>query len=133
MWYEKNRERTREKRKRMWHDNINGFRDRNKAYAKAHPEVGKAAQHKRRAKATSTPKNVTAFLRWMRCVEKVRCYWCKKFVAKSMREADHIIPLAKGGSHAAGNLCVSCKECNRKKAARLPEHFSSQSEIFFAA
>jgi hypothetical protein len=35
-------------------------------------------------------------------------------------EADHIIPLARGGETEMGNLQTLCKECNRKKGTSLP-------------
>jgi 5-methylcytosine-specific restriction endonuclease McrA len=35
-------------------------------------------------------------------------------------EIDHIQPIDKGGSDWVTNLALSCKECNRSKAAKLP-------------
>ncbi len=34
-------------------------------------------------------------------------------------EVEHIIPRSAGGKTEAGNLCLSCPTCNRRKAARL--------------
>lgn len=36
-------------------------------------------------------------------------------------ECDHIVPLAKGGSHHKSNLATACRDCNRKKAAKTLE------------
>ena len=34
-------------------------------------------------------------------------------------EVDHIVPLAKGGTNAPGNLQLLCKSCHGTKDARL--------------
>jgi 5-methylcytosine-specific restriction endonuclease McrA len=36
-------------------------------------------------------------------------------------ELDHIIPLAKGGTHTWGNVQCACRECNRTKSDGLPK------------
>jgi 5-methylcytosine-specific restriction endonuclease McrA len=36
---------------------------------------------------------------------------------------DHIIPLVAGGAHAAGNLCITCAECNLSKCDLSPQEF----------
>lgn len=43
------------------------------------------------------------------------CAYCGVGVTKSTRTIDHIIPLKHGGSNDISNLCISCKDCNRKK------------------
>lgn len=52
---------------------------------------------------------------------KVRCYICGKLIPIGEREVDHIIPVSKGGSSLPSNLAVACKQCNRKKHAKMPE------------
>jgi 5-methylcytosine-specific restriction endonuclease McrA len=51
------------------------------------------------------------------------CHWCKKLTPVDEREVDHVVPLAKGGDHVAGNLCICCWSCNQIKRDRLPEEF----------
>lgn len=36
-------------------------------------------------------------------------------------ECDHIVPVAKGGTHELENLKTACKPCNRSKAAKSLE------------
>lgn len=51
--------------------------------------------------------------------QKGRCWWCgKKYGAKW--HIDHRIPLAKGGSNSADNICISCPDCNLRKNDKLP-------------
>lgn len=47
---------------------------------------------------------------------KGRCHWCGKTRKPTM---DHVIPLSKGGLHAAENIVVSCLACNRRKFTKI--------------
>jgi len=76
--------------------------------------------------------SVERFFLWARTAPLVRCYWCKRRTAPATRHVDHIIPLAKGGAHVVGNLCVSCRRCNTRKQAKLPEEFCGQAELRMA-
>jgi len=56
------------------------------------------------------------------------CYWCNKFMPNG-GTVDHILALAKGGSHTSGNICASCPECNSKKSDRTPEEVGFQGTL----
>lgn len=43
------------------------------------------------------------------------CVYCG---AKGNIQADHIIPLARGGRHSIGNLAPACETCNKSKQVR---------------
>lgn len=45
-----------------------------------------------------------------------RCVECG---TKENLEYDHIIPISKGGSNFEGNVRLLCKNCNRKKHAKI--------------
>jgi excisionase family DNA binding protein len=48
-----------------------------------------------------------------------KCVYCG--TKDSPFELDHIVPKSCGGSCSVANLCLSCKDCNRKKSyKRLP-------------
>ena len=57
------------------------------------------------------------------------CYICGVETPKDKRgtyepnapELDHIIPLAKGGTHMKDNLACCCRECNHKKSDQIPQ------------
>jgi 5-methylcytosine-specific restriction endonuclease McrA len=51
------------------------------------------------------------------------CYWCKRLTFPGERHVDHIEPLAAGGEHVSGNLCVTCVECNLSKGDKDPRSF----------
>ncbi len=48
-----------------------------------------------------------------------RCWWCGKKL-NGKYEADHRIPLSRGGSNGAGNICITCGSCNAKKHNKMP-------------
>jgi 5-methylcytosine-specific restriction endonuclease McrA len=48
------------------------------------------------------------------------CRYCGR--RSQTMEVDHIIPVSQGGTSTLGNLVTACRECNRKKAGRRPEH-----------
>lgn len=43
------------------------------------------------------------------------CYWCLSKINLMKCEADHVIPLARGGSNCEENIVISCTSCNRQK------------------
>jgi 5-methylcytosine-specific restriction endonuclease McrA len=49
-----------------------------------------------------------------------RCTYCG---STEQLECDHIIPVAKGGSHDDNNLTTACRSCNRRKRDRMPEEW----------
>ncbi len=50
-----------------------------------------------------------------------RCYLCGQSVERDNFHLDHLVPLAKGGEHAAFNLMVAHPRCNWKKhTKRIP-------------
>jgi 5-methylcytosine-specific restriction endonuclease McrA len=48
------------------------------------------------------------------------CWLCKTHTPIESFTLDHVIPLAKGGLHAASNLRVAHPRCNRSKGDRAP-------------
>lgn len=51
------------------------------------------------------------------------CYWCKKVTQPGERHVDHKQPFSLGGAHVAGNLCITCAECNLVKGDSNPTEF----------
>jgi len=54
----------------------------------------------------------------------LKCFYCDG----SFEHLDHYIPLSKGGSHTLDNVRPSCKRCNLKKNAKLPEEWYTYLE-----
>ncbi len=107
-WAQKNPEKTKEI--------LDRWRENNLERARELARVGVAARRAREAACggTITPEDIAeATTR-----QKGRCAECGE---KHRRlEADHIIPLARGGRNDRGNLQMLCRSCNARKGARDP-------------
>lgn len=49
------------------------------------------------------------------------CAICGGFFTKKQMQADHIIPISKGGPTVESNCQMLCKECNRDKSSAMPD------------
>ncbi len=56
-----------------------------------------------------------------------RCFYCDKEITLRQMDADHYIPLSKGGSNLKSNMRCSCASCNRKKHDKMPEDFIGET------
>lgn len=48
------------------------------------------------------------------------CHYCGGKFRPSELTMDHVIPLARGGTSAKGNLVPACRDCNRDKKLSTP-------------
>lgn len=56
---------------------------------------------------------------------RLRCWWCGKPI-KGTPHVDHKLPLAVGGKHLIGNLCLACPRCNLTKQTKSPAEFAGR-------
>jgi len=120
-YYKNNRQKQLETQRKFRAANKEMIRAKQKAYAEAHPEVALRARVKRQARTLGTQSNLELIKRWVRQIRKnpfARCHWCGTKVIGKKVHFDHVIALARGGTHTIGNLCSSCSDCNRSKNAR---------------
>jgi 5-methylcytosine-specific restriction endonuclease McrA len=52
-----------------------------------------------------------------------RCVYCATPLVLECATLDHVHPVARGGTHAPGNLVTACGPCNRLKGDLLPHEF----------
>ncbi len=95
--------------------NVRAYQARNPEKMKVH----RANTHAKRRQLMGPhrgPSNITvADMRAIREVFGDACVYCGD-PAKSL---DHVIPLARGGEHAVGNLVPACLPCNKSKSDKL--------------
>ena len=57
---------------------------------------------------------------WENRINEGICYYCKRKFKPDGLTMDHIVPLARGGRSAKGNVVSCCKECNSEKKYYTP-------------
>ena len=89
----------------------------NKKHHAAHPLEARANSARRRARKRAAPgKPYTAREFRALCDESSwQCSYCARVLDIVTAEADHIVPLARGGSNGIENIAVSCRPCNISK------------------
>jgi 5-methylcytosine-specific restriction endonuclease McrA len=57
------------------------------------------------------------------------CFYCDETLLHGEAHADHVIPLAQIGPHAAINLVCACVKCNTSKGAKTPSQWDGLPAI----
>lgn len=88
-------------------------------YGRRNPERGREAAKRRKARLRSVAVYQFTETDWARL--KARYHHCCAYCAASgvPLQRDHVIPLARGGSHGAGNILPACARCNYGKRTSL--------------
>ena len=125
----KNRQKLRESAVKRRLNNLAATRAKSREYRKANLEkvrINEAnyyarnkekviyKQHKRR----SLKKGNASYLITAKDLRRLKNSPCFACGSKTNLTMDHIIPIAKGGSHGIGNLMTLCRGCNGQKSAR---------------
>lgn len=142
-WLANNKERNRENCARRYAERKEEFLEYCRAYYQANADKVKArtarwsknnpskvhnysvsARRKRRLAIEQTEHPVTASeLDIIAKAAKGRCHYCGM---KRKLTFDHIVPLARGGSHSKCNIVMACKPCNCSKNARDPHAYAAK-------
>ncbi len=141
-WYQRNREKRRAYHQRYWQEHGDELRararERNRRKYQENPRAQldyykqwrlrnlerarayvRVAGNKRRAAARGTH---FTFEEWEKLLNYHvgRCAYCGSI---ERIEADHRIPLCRGGSNEIRNILPACRHCNRRKHRRTEEEF----------
>lgn len=89
----------------------------------AYREYARQAQSLRRAREAGAR---IGRIHWKALAEKYgrTCHLCRLLIPEGDLEWDHIIPLARGGSHTDDNLAPAHMRCNRAKSTMSAEDFT---------
>ncbi len=83
-------------------------------------EASKRAEKRRKQilKERTSEKGVWALIQRIQR-ESCYCYWCQIFLPDG-GEADHVVPINKGGTNSLHNIVPSCPKCNSVKRDIMP-------------
>jgi HNH endonuclease. len=135
-WTERNRDRIREAARRRWERNKDRLRVKHrellrqpkhrataKRWIEQHAAAVRSIQRRANAKRKALERgavvieriNYDAILRR----DRMHCHICRRKVTLNDLHFDHVMPLARGGTHTADNIAVSHARCNLSKGARV--------------
>jgi hypothetical protein len=137
-YYQENKKRCKDKSRRSYlsrrnqhvdycrvyyRQNRNVLLTKKREYAAKYPERVRANERNMRAvrlqaEGKHTSEDVALLLR----SQRNRCWWCGTLLNDDYH-IDHRIPLSRGGSNYANNLCVACPSCNQSKYNKLPSEW----------
>ncbi len=90
----------------------------NRLYRQTFPEKHAEKENRRRARKLNAPMVEKIDRQAIIERDKWTCYLCGCICTSENITLDHVVPLARGGSHTADNLRVACRSCNCKKHAK---------------
>jgi 5-methylcytosine-specific restriction endonuclease McrA len=98
-----------------------------KRYRQKHPEVRRTISQRRRAREMGAAGNYTT-REWFALLEyyERRCGYCGD---SGVLQADHRVPLSRGGAHKIENIIPACGPCNREKATMTEGEFRRRRTI----
>ncbi len=98
--------------------NREAIRARQKRWAKANPEAYRLYARNRRVRKRGLPvehARIKAFIRHVKKLKSVPCYYCGTRLSKNEITIEHIVPIQNKGGHTSDNVCVCCSACNCSK------------------
>jgi len=127
-WREANPEAAKARERKWRQDNPEKVRRRNRNWIDANPEKVVFQKRRRRAlKAGAQGRHTEA--EWIATLSKHdhSCAYCG---STGRLEADHVVPLSKGGTDSIDNIVPACKSCNCSKGGMSVEEFSAHRQRF---
>lgn len=124
-WRERNpelrRARNREYKRAAYRRDPEKFKAQRAAYIATHPEVKRARDQAYRARRLAAAGAFTG-AEWRALVLRFNncCAYCG---APGPLEADHRVPLARGGTNYIDNILPACRTCNGRKHRMTDEEF----------
>lgn len=85
-----------------------------RAYQINNPHVHRATFHRRKARKKANGEFAITAKEWRKLYASP-CVYCG---SKNNIQADHVIPIARGGIHGISNLVPACQSCNASKRER---------------
>lgn len=99
--------------------NAEARRAYSRRWSSENPDKRTAQHQRRRARKAGSQSRVVSASDWVAVKRRQggACAYCGSTDGQLVM--DHIIPLARGGRHAIGNIAAACASCNSSKSAQL--------------
>jgi hypothetical protein len=123
-WARENAERIREQSRQRYAQDPERFRQKAQEWRADNLHVKADGESRRRARLRDCPRIEKINRYEIIKRDNATCYLCLRRLPMWAITLDHVIPLAKGGSHITDNLRVACRSCNSSKGARLLEEIT---------
>lgn len=112
---------------RKWRlNNLDHFRSVQKKWESENKHKRKAIHQARMARKRNAPGRYTdKDLAIIFKAQNGRCQYCCRLLGETW-DADHVVPLANGGTNHPANIRIACMPCNRGKQDFSAEHFAGR-------
>jgi len=89
----------------------------------AHPENRRTRLHRYRARKTGNGGSFTE-AEWLTLKQRYdnRCLCCRRSETEVALQADHVIPVSKGGTTNISNIQPLCGDCNKRKGQKETDY-----------
>lgn len=110
------------KNRERYHANPVYEKERSRRYQQANPDKWRQYTAVRRARIGDGTQATSEHIKELMGESCAYCGSCKNI------EVDHVIPVARGGTHTPDNLVAACRRCNRSKGAKMLSEWSGPPE-----
>ena len=114
-WNEANPDKRKSNRKKYIDTNLETYKQRKRNWRESNPEKIRYYANSRRAKKLANGVYEISKKELKRLYES-SCVYCG---SEHSIQADHVVPIARGGTHSIGNLVPACARCNQSKGSKL--------------
>lgn len=114
-WSQENPDKRKQIEAKYRANNREAVQSRSEAWRLLNPNKPREYKLKRRVRLESNGQYLV-LAKEIKKIYSSPCYYCGGL---DRIEADHIIPVSKGGRHSVGNLVPACRWCNASKGNRL--------------
>lgn len=115
-WKQANIERSRELDRLSYHRHVEQRRESAKKRASQDPERNTKSRNMRAKRSLAIGYHTTEEVDWLYDFQNGSCYYCGVRLVEY--HVDHMLPLGRGGTNFAENLCCACPTCNMSKGAK---------------
>ena len=124
-WVKENKRAVKEYHKKYHAENKEKRAEYNKEWNKSNKERSNSITQKRRARQLGNGTFIVSE-RFIKNLYNSPCRFCG---GSDKIEADHILPISRGGRHSEGNLQPLCKSCNSSKGPKLWIAFVAEKRV----